>query len=760
MPISMPAKTPAVPKGSFGRERPDFTVDPKAFRSAQQVGILCGRVTHRADVELLGLDRDGAMTWSSLEQALGPLPPTLSSKGDRHRFYWIPARLNIPQQNGFLMCDGGQIDSRPNAGGYFREPWEWDQSFDLAHVAYLPPAALAALRAPAWETTEPTDLPEPRDIEPDEGDAIISSAVEEFPDAGQGRHTTFMALGGSLRRTGVSLVDAEAIARAVAEGVGSDQPDARTAAAVDAWERCDRGESAYGRTTLRDFLLNGGPKTLEALDVASRMPEWMQGVIAELERDAVPVPAPPPSATPANAQAALEAFPTWVQDHVLAVKEELRTPIDLNIANALGALSAAISGRVKVRIQSGYTCHTCLFVCAVADSSERKSPAFHRATQPISDWCHDRQSLEKDELHRALQARALAENRRKALQTTLGKQLGGVEQGSSTDEHEELIRLSLELDAPPPVAFEFLVEDATPEALADLLAIHGRLACFSSDASKVFQVLSGRYSDGKSDLGVWLEAYDGRPRKVHRIGRKAEAPRHEQTTLAAVLSVQPSVLENVTGDAALVGEGLLPRFCWVVCPEPTMRLASVDDTRQPVPDAVGAAWCAGVRRLLELPLGLEAQLSPEAFALYQAWDYELECRMRGETQTDLAADMCSWAGKHLERTVRIAGVLWAAEGAEGTVTASQMASAVTVARWLIPHAVAALRGNAVDGGEAKLIEVVQRHTKTGPASKRAIQRHAPRQWRGDSKALELKLGNLVDRGLLILTPKGYSLPGH
>ncbi len=761
MPISMPAKTPAVPKGSFGRGAPDFTVPPAQFRAGQEVGILLGRVTHRADVELLGLDRDGAMTWAHLETVLGQLPPTLSSKGDRHRFYWIPAGLNLSQANGFVRCAGGAIDTRPNAGGYFREPWEWDSGFDLARVAYLPLSALAALQAAEVLAEEPTDLPDLRDLEPDEGDAIIEAAIEEFPDAGQGRHTTFMALGGTLRRIGASAEDSEAIARAVAEGVGSDATEARTAAAVDAWERCDRGESAYGRTTLRDYMLNGGPKTLEALDAASRMPGWMQGVVAALEHETEPTVTLPASAAPPDVDRALEVLPAWVQAHVRAVREELRTPIDLNIANALGALSSAISGRVRVRIQDGYTCHTCLFVCAVADSSERKSPAFRRATAPIAHWCAERQQSEKEGLHRALQRRALVETRRKSLQTLLGKQLGDDSGAADVPENQEMIQLSIELDAPAPVAFEFLVEDATPEALADLLAIHGRLACFSSDASKVFQVLAGRYSEGQGDLGVWLEAYDGNPRKVHRIGREVEKPRHEQTTLSAVLSIQPHVLESVTGNASLVGEGLLPRFCWVVCPAPVMRLACQDDRRRPVPDDVDAAWNLGVRTLLELPVGTEARLSAEAFELYAAWDYELEQRMRGSDNGfltgDLTGDMCSWAGKHLERTVRIAALLWACEGARGPVTASHMSRAIVVARWLVPHAVAALRGVEADSVEARLLEVVRRHTKTGPASKRTIQRHAPRPLRSDSKGLSARLENMCDRGMLNLTPKGYQL---
>lgn len=562
------------------------------------------------------------------------------------------------------------------------------------------------------------------------------------------------AIGGYLAR---QHFHPEAIYRAVFEQIPSDQPDVRAELARETAEQYYSGDPrAAGYTTLLERF---GEDVVEAqaaalVDPADRA--WIERTLARRVEPA-PLPLDPPAAgTDAHvgADAVLGALPGWVREHVLAAREELRTPVDLNLANALGVLSSAVAGRLRVRIHSNYAAHTCLFVCSVAPPGELKSPAFRLATAPIKSWVAERQEAERETFQREMIRRAALEAEQKRLEKD---HFARYAEGEDAPEHSDLLRIRLQLASPPPVLFEYLIEDATPEALANLLATHGRIACFSSDAAKVFRIMSGRYSDGQADLGAWLEAYDGSTPKVHRVGRKAEEPRHTQTTLSAVLSIQPQVLETVTGNAALVGEGLVQRFCWVVCEKQGPRWAP-GELPAPMPKEVAEAWHDGVRRLLDTPAGAEVRLSTEAASAYVAWRDELEHRLH---KGDLGDDMSGWTSKHLERTARIAAVLWAAEGAVGDrITGEQMARAVTIGRWLIPHAIRALRGSETDTQEERLLQVVSKLCKRagGAVTKRDIQRNAPRPLRNDSKALALRLENLVERGLLELQGKAYALP--
>lgn len=634
-------------------------------------------------------------------------------------------RANAVSQLMFI----GRIDGTPE-----RRLWSYDGE------AWTPPKpgaeperqANASTYAVQWSADRIPDL------------SAIARQMQPAEPGGlrRGGRDVCRALGGLLARHGYHP---DAIEQAVREQLPSDQPDVRAEQARQCAEQLYDGDShAAGYSVLEQRY---GAEAVTQLEQAIGDP-WVQRLLASW-------PPPRPSArlagapaTPeTSAEAALAALPDWVSDHVRACQEELRTPLALNIANALGTLACAVSGRLEVRIHSNYTAHTCLFVCSVAPPGELKSPSFRLCTSPIKAWVAEQQDAGREELQRKLLARHDLEARKAALEKAR-KQMWG--EYDDAPEDKDLLAVRIALEAPEPVPFDFLVEDCTPEALSDLLATHGRIACLSSDASKVFSVLAGQYSKGQADLGVWLEAYDGSMPKVHRIGRKAVEPRHTQTTLSALLSIQPQVLERITGNAAMVGEGLVQRFCWVVCQSGGKRWAE-GEIPTPVPTPIAETWDAGVRFLLDLP-AQEVKLSAEAFRVYIAWRDELEGRLRAG---DLAGELSGWASKHLERTARIAAVLWAAEGAEGEVSAEHMGRATVIAQWLIPHAVAALQGADVSSDEAAVLHCVARlAAKVGDSrawvTRRGIQQCVtPKRLRRNAdKVLVPLLKDLVGQGAL------------
>jgi hypothetical protein len=703
IPVSPETKRPRVK----GFDAPTFTAYQRV-KPDDMVAILCGRCPALGDDWLLCLDLDGGLSPEGLADALGAsLPATLATHDGKHLWYRVEPgshRDRLKQWAGILGLRKSWTGQgkAPDAdvrwcGGYAREYKEPAEAFDVDQIAVLPIAtaeAIIALR-PAAAEHESEPLGPTRDLPGDAVESLVQALIPAWPDEGQGRHDAFLALGGMLRRQGISQRSTRAVAQSIVEGTGSDR--ARVKDSADAWTRTDQGLSAYGWSELAKHLHGDAETLLAAIDEATADP-WLKRLLESWppprphvsDAEASPVP------DGATAEAALEALPEWVSNHVRACQEELRTPLALNIANALGVLACAVSGRLKVRIHANYTAHTCLFVCSVAPPGELKSPSFKLAAAPIKAWVAERQDAERDDLQRRLNDRAAKVKMKEKL---IKEHVAQWAEFAEAKQSDELTKVSIELMAPEPEPFEFLVEDVTPEALSDMLATHGRIACLSSDASKVFNVLGGQYSKGQADLGVWLEAYDGSMPKVHRIGRKSKTvePQHSQTTLSAVLSIQPQVLERITGNAAMVGEGLVQRFCWVMCQSEGKRWAA-GEIPTPVPPPVAETWDAGVRFLLDLPTS-EVRLSAEAFRAYIAWRDELEGRLRGG---DLAGEVCGWASKHLERTARIAAVLWACDGAEGDVSAEHMARAVALGRWLVPHAVATLQGSDTEDEQAVL----------------------------------------------------------
>jgi hypothetical protein len=718
------------------------------------VGILCGRVlgargrTH----EICGFDRDHDAEWADLERALGvPLPTTLSSKGDRHRYYWLPRGHGIRQQNGLVP----DVDLRSDHGGYLVEPWEWDQPFDVAAVAELDTCAVEALRMLRGlhdsETAYGSDLPELGTLDDNQSEALIAAALDEWPSAGghTGFHECCMAFGGTCRRAGIERDSTHDMITAIVQSAGSASPGTRVKAALDAWDRTERADPerpAYGRPALVKLLANEGTATLAAFDACRRPDPVVDAIVTRWAdrraRANAPAPATAPSSPGVTPDDVLACLPAAARAHVLAAQEELRTPLELNLANTLGAMSCAVSGRLQVRMHASYVAHTCLWWCTVADPGELKSAAFNRAMQPIQSWEAEQTKLDADRYTRARVARSELEDQVKHLERERKRGFTAEDAPAPSD---DLLRLHIKLAEPTPVPFRAIVGDVTSEKLADMLAQHGRLLCLSSDAGKIFSVLAGQYSGGSADLSVWLEAYDGRSAPVDRMGREAERPRHDCTTLACVLSTQASVLETVTGNQAMTGQGFVQRFCWVVCDSIAQRWAPGERVR-PMPGDVSKAYGEMLDAMLALPAGSEAQLSPEAEAAYIAWRDELEARKC----LDLGGEIKGWSGKHLERTARIASVLWAADGGKCPVTGEQFARAVVIGRWLTHHAVRVLGGQQDQLDEKLLACVSAAHAKhKRPVTVRDFAHKLPRALRRDAKARDARLANLTALGALV-----------
>jgi hypothetical protein len=73
----------------------------------------------------------------------------------------------------------------------------------------------------------------------------------------------------------------------------------------------------------------------------------------------------------------------------------------------------------------------------------------------------------------------------------------------------------------PPLP-RWLVDDATPEALAGLLATYGRIALLSPEGD-VFDQMAGRYNQQVGpNLGVYLKGHAGDLLRVDRRGRPPE----------------------------------------------------------------------------------------------------------------------------------------------------------------------------------------------------------------------------------------------
>lgn len=155
-----------------------------------------------------------------------------------------------------------------------------------------------------------------------------------------------------------------------------------------------------------------------------------------------------------------------------------------------------------------------------------------------------------------------------------------------------------------------VLNDLTPEALCDVLSRQPRGVLVSADELAGWMGAHDRYGAGKgaaSARGIWLQAYNGGPYNLLRIGRKTTPV--ENLSASIVGGIQPDRLRQL-GD--LTSDGLLQRFLPVWMAKPVLDSNRFDQ-------GAWRGWEEQVRALLGFgrfitELSQEAQTERERIA--------------------------------------------------------------------------------------------------------------------------------------------------
>jgi hypothetical protein len=304
----------------------------------------------------------------------------------------------------------------------------------------------------------------------------------------------------------------------------------------------------------------------------------------------------------------------------------------------------------------------------------------------------------------------------------------------------------------PPVP-RWLVDDATPEALAGLLAIYGRIALLSPEGD-VFDQMAGRYNQAGPNLGVYLKGHASDLLKVDRRGRPPEYV--ERPCLTIGLAVQPEVLRGLAGRPGFGGRGLLARFLYSL-PESLVGRRQVGAS--PVPTAVADRYALELHALaasLATPAGDDSPvvltLDQEADELLLGFERDLEPRLAAGSG-DLA-HLAGWAAKLAGATCRIAGLLHLAghlrDGWNQPIGADTFAGAARLADYLVDHARAVfdLMGADPRVDDARwLLDWITRTNQT-QFTRRDAHAAAPRGRFPKATSLDPAIGLLQEHGWL------------
>jgi Protein of unknown function (DUF3987) len=140
----------------------------------------------------------------------------------------------------------------------------------------------------------------------------------------------------------------------------------------------------------------------------------------------------------------------------------------------------------------------CLFVAVGMDAGAHKSSVFSALTRPVADFERDQAAAALPAITETATLRRIAEQAAARAEAAAGKAPANQQEEARAEaiaRAAEATRLVV-----PPVP-RWLVDDATPEALAGLLATYGRIALLSPEGD-VFNQMARRYNKPSAPTSV------------------------------------------------------------------------------------------------------------------------------------------------------------------------------------------------------------------------------------------------------------------
>jgi len=402
----------------------------------------------------------------------------------------------------------------------------------------------------------------------------------------------------------------------------------------------------------------------------------------------------------------LAALPDQLAEFAQAVAEETQTPVDLAAIDMLGVLSAAAMGATVVDC-GAWNEETNLYLLVAMSSGEHKSAVLRSIIAPLREIERELMLEGASEVRDA----RLRLEQLEAKRSQLNKRIGQEDDADVEDTLRELSKVvdQVEQIGDPHVP-RLLADDATPEALAGLVARHGSIAILAAEAPIIDNIVGGRYdAKGSANLTLMCRGYTGEEMKVDRRGREPE--RLERPLITTLLTIQPYVLRNFVQNETARNQGLVGRFAYAM-PESRLgsraitgigraseelRRAWEDTVRhvyscrqltqptQPMPDP-GCVGCVSCQQKAVFILSL----SPSAKSMLDALRASREPRLADDG--DLRPDS-DWIERDAGRAARIAALLHLAEkhNPAAAIDDDTMRRALLIADYFAEHSLAALR---------------------------------------------------------------------
>ncbi len=447
-----------------------------------------------------------------------------------------------------------------------------------------------------------------------------------------------------------------------------------------------------------------------------------------------------------------DLLPPPLGEFAAALAASTETDEGQAVMAVLGALSIATGGKFEVFINEGHRepCH--VYILTAIESGNNKSAMVAACTEPLMDWERgERERMEPD------RKRVISE--RKTLEKIIERKRSLAANPKNAACRDDLIReictMESELSEIPALPKLFLT-DATNEAMARFIADQNGRGGVFTDEGGFLVVAGGLHANGKANIDILLKGFDGGSTRIKRADREIDLNPH----LTMCVLAQPAVLNNMAGNEAFQGRGLLERFFYCL---PKSRLGSRTHEAPPVPERIINAYKKAIRAILDISLVVEngivrpyrQELAPD---VRTAWiqfkqEWEPEFKPGGKLY-----HFAGWGNKAINSALRIAGMFHVAKHGVSNlmIDADSVRRAFELVELLIPHALAAVSFMGLDQptADAKELLKIIREKKWERFTRTDIIHAVRGRPLGRKERLDKALAVLEERNIMRTSIKG------
>jgi len=371
----------------------------------------------------------------------------------------------------------------------------------------------------------------------------------------------------------------------------------------------------------------------------------------------------------------IQALPVSLREIVEQLAAVYQTPICMPAMAALAIVSAAVGKSVVVK--GGYKdkqTRLNLYVIAAAERGSGKGNIGETLARPLHDRGTAFAEKHRDHIASLRGEVGLLKFEIARLEKKFGNATGTSRTETERILTEKHLRLE-EIDRDSKRDVTLMISDSSSEALARWLADnHEALFSCSSEAGSALKIALGKYTDGKGDYELLLNAYGGDFVASARITRaKVEL---KQPCLTLFWMVQPILLRQLCGDEEAMSRGLTARPL-IFDSEARREL----DNRAALEFTHADQWAVLVERILDFRFLDQIappriiQASKEARDVFSDYYDEGVLLERGKF-ADLKGELSRWC----ENAIKVAGIFALIEEV-GELTADHARRGVEIVRW-------------------------------------------------------------------------------